>query len=370
MSICLCMIVKNEMNVIERCLNFVKPFINDYVIIDTGSTDQTLSIIQQSLCDIKGTLLIRPWISFSDNRQEALDIALEKSESQWILFIDADEILTVNNKEIFNVLSDDKSYFIKKCYGDIQYDVLALIKNTKNSDDYTWKGSVHECLLVNNNQQYEYLNKYDVCITVSNDESSRGNGLTSTEKYLKDAKLLEQDLSYNPNNTRTWFYLAQSYKDAGYYEESLRCYNKRIELCGWNEEVFMSLYNKAQLSVLLHESYDVCLNYYLSAFRYRPCRTEPLWSLALYARTLNNFSDAYIFSKAGIDIKIPNDTLFVNHSVYNWRLKDECSISAYYIGHYQESYDLISSLLQEKLYPKNEYNRLLKNREFARNKLL
>ena len=66
------MIVKNESEVIKRCLDSVIPVIDYWVIIDTGSNDGTQDIIKNHLKDIPGELHERPWKNFGENRTEAL----------------------------------------------------------------------------------------------------------------------------------------------------------------------------------------------------------------------------------------------------------------------------------------------------------
>src|SRR5690606_19196219 len=90
-SICLNMIVKNEARVIERCLRSVRPFITTWVIVDTGSTDGTQDLIGRLLADVPGELHERPWVNFGHNRSEALALARDKAD--YILLIDADEVL-------------------------------------------------------------------------------------------------------------------------------------------------------------------------------------------------------------------------------------------------------------------------------------
>ena len=73
-TICLNMIVKNEAHVIRRCLDSVRPFIDCWVIVDTGSTDGTQELIREVMRDIPGELRERPWKNFAHNRNEALSL--------------------------------------------------------------------------------------------------------------------------------------------------------------------------------------------------------------------------------------------------------------------------------------------------------
>ena len=60
-TICLNMIVKNEAHVIRRCLDSVRPIVDSWVIVDTGSSDGTQEIVRNWFADIPGELHERPW---------------------------------------------------------------------------------------------------------------------------------------------------------------------------------------------------------------------------------------------------------------------------------------------------------------------
>ena len=83
------MIVKNEAPVIRRCLDSVRPLVDAWLIVDTGSTDGTQDIIRAALADLPGAVHERPWQDFAHNRSEALDLA--RSFASYALIIDADE---------------------------------------------------------------------------------------------------------------------------------------------------------------------------------------------------------------------------------------------------------------------------------------
>ena len=73
--ICLNMIVKDEAPVIERCLRSVKPWIDHWVIVDTGSSDGTQAMIRKFMADLPGVLHERPWRDFAHNRNQAMALA-------------------------------------------------------------------------------------------------------------------------------------------------------------------------------------------------------------------------------------------------------------------------------------------------------
>lgn len=79
----------------------VRHYIDSWVIVDTGSTDGTQAIIQDYMHDLSGLLFERPWKNFGHNRTEALQLALTDSlpPTNYLLFIDADETLVVDENE-------------------------------------------------------------------------------------------------------------------------------------------------------------------------------------------------------------------------------------------------------------------------------
>src|SRR5215472_9696406 len=89
--LCLNMIVENEAAVIARCLASVRPIIDYWVIVDTGSTDGTQDAIRTLMADRPGELYERPWRDFAHNRSEAL--ALAQPHGEYVLWIDADDVL-------------------------------------------------------------------------------------------------------------------------------------------------------------------------------------------------------------------------------------------------------------------------------------
>ncbi|WP_413199836.1 glycosyltransferase [Nostoc piscinale] len=86
MSISLCMIVKNEETTLPKCLNSVKDFVDEIVVLDTGSSDRTPEIAQQFGAEVHH-------FQWTNNFSTARNAALKYVTGDWVLVLDADEIL-------------------------------------------------------------------------------------------------------------------------------------------------------------------------------------------------------------------------------------------------------------------------------------
>lgn len=92
MKISLAMIVKNEEEVLRECLNSVKDIVDEIVIVDTGSEDNTINIAKEL-----GVYLYK--IKWQDDFSIARNFASKKCSGDWILVLDADEIVEVGSRE-------------------------------------------------------------------------------------------------------------------------------------------------------------------------------------------------------------------------------------------------------------------------------
>lgn len=238
-TVCLNMIVKDESQVINRCLASVKPLIDYWVIVDTGSTDETQNIIKEYMKEIPGELHERPWVDFAENRNQALELARGKSD--YILLIDADETMEYPINYHWPVLDKD-CFDVNMILGNLQYSRVSLVKS---SLDWKWYDVLHE---------YIYASKcktVGTLIDIYRTSKSDGHRSTDSNKFLKDAAVLEAALLKEPKNLRYRFYLAQSYRDAKKYDLAIENYQKRAVAEGWDEEVIISLLQIARLQCIL-----------------------------------------------------------------------------------------------------------------------
>ncbi|PQZ54646.1 MULTISPECIES: glycosyltransferase family 2 protein [Bacillus] len=359
-KLCLCMIVKNESRIMERCLNATKSIVDFVSICDTGSTDNTPEIIER-WCEennIQGTVHHEPFKNFGYNRSLAVSLAQKTyPEADYLLILDADMILEVEP-------NFDKSSLTEDHYLTLQYDIHIkywLTRLLKASLPWKSVGVTHEYWDIDRSKVGADYNtrvaRLDTLVV-----NDPGDGGSKSDKFERDERLLLQGIN-DPETTpdlhiRYLFYLAQTYFHLNQFEDSIKWYTKRVEAGGWVEEVFYSLlrigFCYEQLanrsSNNQHEVKDdkekehakkqeeqylaLAIFYFQKAWEYRPTRAEPLYQLARLHRLRSQNNIALMYALQGKEIPFPTeDLLFVDYHVYDYLFDYEISISGYYIPH-------------------------------------
>src|SRR5262245_59742095 len=92
-TVCLCMIVRNEAHVIGETLECVAPHLDSWVVVDTGSTDDTIAVVRRFFGGrgVPGERYERAWRDFGTNRTEALELCRGRADYAWM--IDADDLV-------------------------------------------------------------------------------------------------------------------------------------------------------------------------------------------------------------------------------------------------------------------------------------
>jgi len=348
------MIVKNESKVILRCLASLKDLIDHWVIVDTGSSDGTQDIIRDFLKDIPGELIERPWVDFGHNRTEALEFARGKTD--YLLTIDADEVFVRDPEFRMPELTAD-SYLLEMLSGPLSYHKVQIAKNTL---DWSYKGALHEFIFCSAARTQALLPGLKIIRYLDGARSS------DPKKFQKDALVLENALLAEPENERHVFYLAQSYRDAGYVNRAIENYQKRISMGGWHEECWYSLYQIAVLKQHRGDAWPEVLDAYLSAFQFKPDRAEPLHKLVSYYSVKGQFHLAYLYGKQAMAIPYPrHDLLFIEKPVYDYALAVDFAVACYWVGDHANAIRYNNALLTSPLLPGTLYGRVLENRRFS-----
>jgi tetratricopeptide (TPR) repeat protein len=318
-SLCLNMIVKNEMANLERCLGAVADHINCWVIGDTGSTDGTPEFITNFFAarNIPGELHVFPFENFEQARNAALDCAYASPLAyDYLLLNDADMELIVEDRDFRRRLAAP-SYALLLRSGGLSYWLTRLVRRDAGG---RYHGVTHERLDVPGGGGQLHGVWYQDHATGSN----------RVDKFERDIRLLLAGLEKEPENHRYWFYLAQSYRDAGQLAKAAEIYEKRVAMGGWDEEAWYARLQRARCLRHLGDEGGF-LREALAAYSERPQRAEPLYDLARFHREKGMHAASVLFSEPGLRLRPrEGDTLFIEDFVYTAGLKEEYSIAAYY----------------------------------------
>lgn len=326
-KILLSMIVRNESKIIGRCLESCRDVIDGYVIVDTGSTDDTRAMIVDKLrALVPGQVLQHPWVNFGESRTRAADAArVWASEQGWdlsetyLLLLDADHILYKDaafNKQSLTAVS----YHVLQVAGQLEYLNLRLIRL---SHPWVCVYPTHEVWQADGAPPAERL--LDLEILDANDGGSKA------EKFTRDVVLIQTFLDKHPGDMRMWFYLGRTLFDLGRYLEAFEAYKIRITLGGFEEERWYALY-QAGLCGLKVGDFAAGTELLLRAWNQRPTRAEPLTALANAHRDQRYFSSCALFAWEALSLPIPSDLLFVDHAAYGRGPVSELATVASYLG--------------------------------------
>jgi tetratricopeptide (TPR) repeat protein len=351
-KLCLNMIVKNESKVIERMLSSVAPFIDCYCICDTGSTDNTIELIENFFknykeCYIPGKIIKEPFQDFGYNRSFALK-ACDSLDVEYILLLDADMILQIKpnttREELYTMLSNKEEdiFYIFQGSETFFYKNVRIIKNHKGF--YYW-GVTHEYVKTPDGTKYGKFDKNEIFI------NDIGDGGCKNDKFIRDIELLKKGLEREPNNDRYTFYLANSYRDGGQYDNAIDTYKKRIEIGGWFDEIWHSYYSIGKC----YKNKDDMANaiyWWIEAYNFYPNRIENLYEIIHYYRCNGKNTIAYGFYIIAENERKKNsstDFLFLQKDVYDYKLDYELSIIGYYCNY--QNFDLKKCSMKVLNYP-------------------
>ncbi len=329
-KVVLCMIVKNESKIIERCLEAAGKCVDAISICDTGSVDNTVEVINKMAAKLGLPVKVHnhTWKNFGHNRtlsyKGAKSFAAELGynlEKTYTLFLDADMILKVVDPTFKSKLDAD-------CYQIIQGDDEQRYPNLRMAlmkHDWVSKGPTHEYWApIGRQELLDALFILDL-----------GDGGCKSDKFQRDVRLLLEGLVDEPTNERYVFYLAQSYKCLGDVDASIKWYNKRTKMGGYFEEVGYSYF---QLGNIYYEMKELekAAYYYMCFFDVCPHRAEGLHGAARIFREHGRNRMSYDLTKIALGLSVPKEALFTDLTVYNVRLLYELSIVSYYMPGKQE----------------------------------
>ncbi|MED4060232.1 glycosyltransferase [Priestia megaterium] len=225
----LCMIVKNEEKVIDRCLSSVAHLVDEIIIVDTGSNDKTKKIVQQFTEHIYDFV-------WEDDFSAARNFAASKASGKWLIVLDADEYVDEENfREFIKEIKDDKDKFDT-------YEIKIL--NFAGQRGETLLQNYHHRVYKNNGEiiYYRKIHEQFTHIYKDNNFTSKrsslvifhsgylNNTVQEKDKQQRNKQLLDKELLRGKNKAFDYYNLGNEYFSLQDYSKALECYKKSYQL--------------------------------------------------------------------------------------------------------------------------------------------
>jgi glycosyltransferase involved in cell wall biosynthesis/Tfp pilus assembly protein PilF len=348
-----CMIVKNEETFLKQCLESVKDYVDEIIIVDTGSTDGTLEIAKQ----YTEKVYFHPWEgSFSKARNQALTYA----SGDWIFIIDADEeIVQESDKKLREAVRDAGSADAIYCNIISTYSNGAKSSRHNSERLFRNNGVIHYEGIVHNRVEGPSkiaASKIEIMHYGYNVDEKKAQ-----EKFLRTSELLKKQIAENPQDPRPHHYLGTSYLSRGMKEEAAKESVMAIDLAerkNDNHPLYLWARHNAAIAFFRMGALDKAEEYSQEALRKYPDHLDSYYTLTMVAGERGQWKDVLswgakflelldIFEnnpeKAGVVINSamsegPSVHLLIGHA---WNALGE-------ISNMEEEYQLAADLAEEK----------------------
>lgn len=324
-KLALCAIVRDEAETLPRLAENLKGLIDYWVLVDTGSSDNTIEVAKEVFSFAPGEIHESTWVNFGVNRTELMKYA--NGKAQWLLCMDADEMLQ-GKIDLDELDPKVDQYLIEAALGFANW-VPRLVNGERN---WVWECPVHEYIRMPENDHPLRVKLHDIKMVHVGDGGARhsGGGDGRKKVLMRDIALLEEAVAKNKEDSRSWFYLGQSCFEVGMLERSLEAYRERERCGGWPEEVFYSRY----MIGIIYERWQrpkEAATIWLKAWNDHPTRIETLCAAVRLLRNHGMFNLAYALADVGVSIPLSqNDILFVHGSVWDYEMPLEHALCAFY----------------------------------------
>ncbi|WP_275425426.1 glycosyltransferase family 2 protein [Bacillus sp. CGMCC 1.16541] len=219
------MIVRNEERHLARCLSSVQSIVEEIVIVDTGSTDNTVSIAKSF-----GAQVFK--VAWEHDFSAARNLALSKCTQPWILVLDADETWdSMNNKDLSSLLQGEAVGY----YVNIRNYIGPSLNKQSYTTDYTcrlfrrderiqFNGYIHEQVITSITKHF--LDNELLFTSLLIHHFGYVDDAASYEKHQRNMSLLMKQYDLNPTDSYTLYAIGTEYFQQENYDEALTWYER------------------------------------------------------------------------------------------------------------------------------------------------
>lgn len=328
-TISLCMMVKNEEEVLARCLDTVKDIVDEINIVDTGSTDRTVEIAKE----YTDRVFFFEWIGdFSAGRNEAFKHATK----EYIFYLDADDVLLEEDQRKLKELKEtmDPSVDSVSMYYDAGTDEFGNVtlryrrnRLVKRANNYVWKGACHEYLEV-----YGNLINSEISVTHKKMKNSVGRILNIYRTRMERGEEF---------SSRDYFYYGNELREHGHYEEAIKAYDQNIaSKDAWIEDKVYACINKGDCYRFLGDTDNELRSLFQSFEFSKAPRAETCSRIGYVFQCRREYKSAIFWYDLATRL-IPDTSQwsFSFTAYYTWYPHLQMCVCYYNIGDFQKSYE-------------------------------
>ncbi|MGV3524812.1 MAG: tetratricopeptide repeat protein [Candidatus Sericytochromatia bacterium] len=231
LTLSLCMIVRNEEAFLRQCLESVQHIVDEMVIVDTGSTDGTRAIAE----DFGARVLDFTW---TGNFAEARNQSLRAATGDWILVLDADEVVSPENIMAVKALMREpqpqptgyqlKIRNLSQQANDVDVVEHYMMRLFPNLPMLEFKGMIHE-QLVSTDPGFDLLRMATSDVLILH-YGYTGEVMDSRDKFRRNLELVQRSIAEQPDHPFHWFNLGLTYRVNTEEEEALAAFQKAVAL--------------------------------------------------------------------------------------------------------------------------------------------
>lgn len=223
MKISVCIITKNEENNINECLKSIYSKFDEIIVVDTGSNDKTKKIASEYTDKIFDFI-------WCNDFSKARNYSLSKATNDWIIVIDADEIIVdIQMETLQRIIKDEEKVGRIKRINSFEDDnetkkYIERVNRLFNKKYYEYEGIIHEQLINKNKSTYETIN-----IPITFDHIGYTKDVVNrTNKIQRNIRLLKEALKNNKSDSYINYQLGKSYFMDKDYENAYKYFYDAI----------------------------------------------------------------------------------------------------------------------------------------------
>lgn len=347
-NIALMMIVKNEGRTLPRLIESVRPLISSWRIIDTGSTDNTRELINELLGDLPGELIESPWVSFGHNRSEL--VSTFPANADYALLLDADQLVELQPDALVTQIPDAEFLMIPVYEAPVLYRMPYFIKAGLNA---RYVGATHEYITASPEPRRAEFDAIRI--------NHLADGGAKSDKYVRDEKLLMDDIAAGNNTSRNHFYLGQTQYYLQKFDEALSNYRIAFETSAWIEERYLSCLRAGRVAVEAGKN-DVAVEWFLRGAGVITNRPECSYEAAVLMEKLGAYQTAVDLLQPQIERMTKTGfILFIEDWIYDWGIDNQLAVSLWWVGKRNDAKKIFEELLTRPSLPPHMVERVRAN---------